>query len=156
MSDKFPELIADYEGKPGNACLSIPTKAPDGATTRYTESTIEMLNRVKHVSQEWVHAGHITGLNTHNVSATINVKEDEWDEVGEWLWRNRDYYNGLATIPYSDNAYGDQAPLVEIGKERYEELMQFVSEVDLTDIKEYEDNTNLQGELACAGGSCDI
>ena len=156
LSDKFPELIADYEGKPGNACLSIPTKAPDGATTRYTESTIEMLNRVKHVSQEWVHAGHITGLNTHNVSATINVKEDEWDEVGEWLWRNRDYYNGLATIPYSDNAYGDQAPLVEIGKERYEELMQFVSEVDLTDIKEYEDNTNLQGELACAGGSCDI
>lgn len=156
LSERFPDLIADYEGKPGNACLSIPTKAPEGATTRHTESTIEMLNRVKRVSTEWVHVGHKDGLNTHNVSATVNVKEDEWDMVGEWLWKNREFYNGLATIPYSDSAYNHQAPLVEIDKAQYEEMMYFVEEVDLTDIKEYEDNTNLQGEIACAGGACEI
>jgi len=156
LLEKLPNLIADYIGKPGNACLSIPQKAPSGAITRHTETTIDMLNRVKRFSTDWVHEGHLDGINTHNVSATINVKHDEWDLIGEWLWMNRDYYNGLATIPFSDSVYNHQAPLVEIGESTYHEMMDFVNDLDLTDIKEYEDNTNLQGEIACAGGSCEI
>ena len=156
LLEKLPHLIADYIGKPGNACLSMPQKSPEGAITRHTETTVDMLNRVKRFSTDWVHEGHIDGINTHNVSATVNVKEDEWDLIGEWLWMNRDYYNGLATIPFSDSAYNHQAPLVEITEDKFNALMKYVSIIDLTDIKEYEDNTNLQGEIACAGGECEI
>ena len=94
-------------------------------------------------------------MNTHNVSATISIKDDEWDDVAEWMWFNRHYYNGLAVLPYDGGTY-KQAPFETITKEQYEEMYGLLEDIDLTKVIESEDNTDLSGELACAGGLCEI
>ena len=71
------------------------------------------------------------------------------------MWDNRATYNGLSVLPFSDHSY-KQAPFEDCDKEEYEKLVMSLSEVDITKVIEFEDNTNLSGELACAGGSCEI
>ena len=82
---------------------------------------VELLERIKRFSLEWVKPGHRKGDNTHNVSATVSVGEDEWRVVGQWMWENRDCYNGLSVLPRNDHSYV-QAPFEECSKERFEEL----------------------------------
>ena len=120
-----------------------------------TESPFQILDRVKRVSQEWIKPGHRSGSNSHNVSATISLKEDEWELAGEWMWNNRDCYNGLSVLPFSDHTY-TQAPFEDCTKERYEELMKHLTNVDLSKVVEIDDVTDLRGELACAGGACEV
>ena len=110
---------------------------------------------MKNFSIRWVREGHVDGLNTHNVSATISVKEDEWDDVGEWLWMNRHYYNGLSVLPYDGGTY-KQAPFETIDEETYLTMSKNLKNIDLTQVMETEDNTDLTGELACAGGACEV
>ncbi len=115
LSIYHPELIEDEYFRPHDtAVISIPQKAPEGAILR-TESVFQLLERVKKVSTEWVKHGHRTGSNTHNVSATISVKENEWDLVGEWMWENKEAYNGLSVLPYSNHTY-KQAPFEDCTK----------------------------------------
>ena len=71
------------------------------------------------------------------------------------MWNNRDSYNGLSVLPYDGGTY-TQAPFEDITKAKYNEMMKSLTEVDLSNVIEIEDNTNLSGELACAGGSCEI
>jgi ribonucleoside-diphosphate reductase alpha chain len=150
-----PELIEDEFFRPHDtAVISIPQKAPKDSILR-TESVFQILERVKKVSQEWVKGGHRTGSNSHNVSATISVKEDEWPQVGDWMWQNKDFYNGLSVLPYSNHTY-TQAPFEDCTKEKYEELMKSLNNIDLTKVIELDDNTNLSGEIACSGGQCEV
>ena len=150
-----PELVEDEYFRPHDtAVITIPQKAPEGSILRY-ESVFQMLERVKKVSQEWVKSGHRTGQNTHNVSATISIKQDEWDLVGDWMWKNRKYYNGLSVLPYNGGTY-TQAPFEDCTEEDFERLSVTLKDVDLTKVIELQDNTNLSGELACANGSCEI
>ena len=150
-----PDLIEDDYFRPHDtAIISIPQMAPEGSIVR-TESVFGLLERVKKVSTEWVRSGHGNGANTHNVSATISIKDEEWDLVGQWMWENRNYYNGLSVLPYDGGTY-TQAPFEDCTKETYDKLMKSLSDVDLTQVIEFDDNTNLSGELACAGGSCEI
>jgi ribonucleoside-diphosphate reductase alpha chain len=150
-----PELIEDEYFRPHDtAVIGIPQKAPEDAIFR-TESPIQLLERVKKVHNEWIKPGHRTGNNTHNVSATISVREHEWDAVGEWMWENKDAYNGLSVLPYDGGTY-IQAPFEDCTKEKYDELMKTLNDVDLSKVIEIEDNTDLSGELACAGGACEI
>ena len=150
-----PDLIEDDYFRPHDtAIISIPQMAPEGSIVR-TESVFGLLERVKKVSTEWVRSGHGNGANTHNVSATISIKDEEWDLVGQWMWENRNYYNGLSVLPYDGGTY-TQAPFEDCTKETYDKLMKSLSDVDLTQVIELDDNTNLSGELACAGGSCEI
>jgi ribonucleoside-diphosphate reductase alpha chain len=148
-----PELIEDEFFRPHDtAVISIPQKAPKDSILR-TESVFQILERVKKVSQEWVKGGHRTGSNSHNVSATISVKEDEWPQVGDWMWQNKDFYNGLSVLPYSNHTY-TQAPFEDCTKEKYEELMKSLNNIDLTKVIELDDNTNLSGEIACGADGC--
>lgn len=148
-------LVEDEYFRPHDtAVISIPQKAPEGAITR-TESALQLLRRVKGVSEEWVKNGHVRGQNTHNVSATISIKEAEWIDVGEWMWENRRSYNGLSVLPHDGGTYV-QAPFEDCSKERYEALLEDLENIDLTKVVEMEDNTNLAGELACSGGSCEV
>ena len=150
-----PDLIEDEFFRPHDtAVISVPQRSPDGAITR-TESCLDLLERVQKISTEWVRPGHGRGQNTHNVSATISIKEDEWEDVREWMWNNRETYNGLSVLPYSDHTY-KQAPFEDCTKEDYERLIMSLQEVDITKVVEFEDNTNLSGELACSGGSCEV
>lgn len=149
-----PELIADHLLLPNSAVIEIPIKAPEGAVTR-RESALQLLERVKTVSTEWVKSGHRSGDNTHNVSATITVKEDEWTEVGEWMWNNKEAYNGLSVLPFFGGTYS-QAPFEDITEERYEEMVKHLHSIDLSKVVEMEDVTDLKGEIACGADGCEI
>ena len=155
LLDNHNELIEDEYFRPHDtAVISIPQKAPDGSILR-TESPFDTLERVKRVAQEWIKPGHRRGSNTHNVSATISLKQDEWQEAGEWMWNNRNYYNGLSVLPYDGGTY-TQAPFEDITEDKYTEMSKVLSNVDLTKVIEAEDNTDLSGEVACAGGACEV
>ena len=155
LKDNHGELLEDDYFRPHDtAIISIPQKAPNEAILRH-EDAFHILDRVQKVANEWVKPGHRSGSNTHNVSATISVKDGEWDEVGEWMWTNRDDYNGLAVLPYDGGTY-TQAPFEDITKEKFEELEKHLISIDLSKVVELEDNTDLKGELACAAGSCEI
>jgi ribonucleoside-triphosphate reductase (thioredoxin) len=155
LSKSHPELIEDEYFRPHDtAVISVPQKAPAKSILR-TESPFDTLERVKRVAQEWIKPGHKRGSNTHNVSATISLKEDEWEKAGEWMWSNRNYYNGLSVLPYDGGTY-TQAPFEDIDEAEYNKMSKVLSDVDLTKIIETDDNTDLSGELACAGGNCEI
>lgn len=155
LSINHPELVEDEIFRPHDtAVISIPQKSPEGSILRY-ESPFELLERVKKVSKEWIKFGHRGGQNTHNVSATISLKEEDWELAGEWMWDNREHYNGLSVLPYNGGTY-QQAPFEDCDEETYNTMMNSLSSVDLTKVIELQDNTNLSGEVACAGGACEI
>jgi len=170
-----PELVKVMDLDSTSAVISIPQKAPANAILRDDENALEMLERVKKFYEEWVAVGHRRGSNTNNVSATVFIHDDkvyrpnnsysgyvpkadmltEWQAVGKWMWENRDSFNGLSCLPYDGGSYVD-APFQECTRAQYEEKLKYIQNIDLSKIKEIDDNTNLTGELACAGGSCEI
>ena len=155
LSIHHPELVEDDYFRPHDtAVIGIPQKAPDGSILR-TESALDLLKRVKKVTKEWIRPGHRTGQNTHNVSATISIKDGEWEEVGKWMWKNNVSYNGLSVLPDDGGTYV-QAPFENCTKEQYEEMVKSLTSLDLSTIVEFDDNTDLKGEAACAGGACEI
>ena len=155
LAANLPELLEDCRFRPHDtAILSVPQKAPEGAITRH-ESAIDLHERVKKVSTEWIKPGHKKGNNTHNVSATITIKDGEWQTVGEWMWTNRGVYNGLSVLPHDGGTYV-QAPYEDCDPETYEKMLSLVKNVDLNLVIEATDETDLSGEIACGGGSCEI
>lgn len=156
LSIYHPELIEDDIMKPQTqAILSVPVSAPEGSITRWSESAIDFLERVKLLHEKWIKPGHNYGDNTHNVSATVTLKSKEWGMVGEWLWKNQNHYNGLSFLPEDLGTY-QQTPFEDITKEQYEEMIKSLSELDVTKISEVDDNTNLSDQAACAGGACEV
>ena len=150
-----PDLVQDEYFRPHDtAVIEIPQSAPKGSIMR-TESAFDLLERVKKVATEWVKPGHRTGSNSHNVSATISLKKHEWDKAGKWMWDNRECYNGLAVLPYDGGSY-TQAPFEDITEREFNKRVKLLNDVDLSKIIETTDETDLSGELACAGGSCEI
>jgi ribonucleoside-triphosphate reductase (thioredoxin) len=155
LKETNPDLVKDEYFRPHDtAVIEIPQSAPKGSITR-TESAFDLLKRVKQVATEWVKPGHRKGSNTHNVSATISLKKDEWDKAGKWMWDNRECYNGLAVLPYDGGSY-TQAPFEDTTEEEFNKRVKLLNDVNLSHIIEATDETDLSGELACAGGSCEI
>jgi ribonucleoside-diphosphate reductase alpha chain len=155
LAINHPELIEDEYFNPTlQAVVSVPQKAPDGAITRH-ESTLDLLERVKLISKDWVKTGHDKGNNTHNVSCTVSVRDDEWKIVGEWMWANKEYYNGLSVLPYHGGTY-KQTPFEDCTKEVYEKMMSALHNVDLSKVIEIQDNTNFSDSAACGGGNCEV
>jgi ribonucleoside-diphosphate reductase alpha chain len=155
LAENHIELIEDEYFRPHDtAVISIPQKAPVGAIMR-SESPFQLLERVKRVASDWIRPGHRNGNNTHNVSATISLRAHEWDAVGQWMWENREHYNGLSVLPYDGGSY-IQAPFEDCTEEQFNEMMQSLKDIDLSRVVELDDATNLRGEAACAGGACEI
>ena len=155
LANNNPKLIEDDFFKPTlQGVVSLPQKAPEGAILR-TESALELLERTKKFNIEWVKEGHRKGDNTNNVSATISVKEEEWENVGKWMWENRKTFNGLAVLPYDNGSY-TQAPFEDINEEIYLKMEKYLKNIDLTLVKETSDETDLNNQVACAGGACEI
>jgi ribonucleoside-diphosphate reductase alpha chain len=71
------------------------------------------------------------------------------------MWSNKDFFNGLSVLPHNGGSY-TQAPFESCDQQTYERMLLLLKEIDLTNIREYEDTTNLSGENACAGGSCEL
>ena len=155
LINNHPELVEDEYFRPHDtAVISVPQKAPVGAILRH-ESALELLERVKWFSRNWIKPGHSRGSNTHNISATVSIKDGEWKAVGEWMWENRKFYNGLSVLPYSGGTY-KQAPFEDCDEITYNTMMNSLQDIDLSMIAEVDDNTNLAGEIACAGGACEV
>jgi len=155
LAAHHPALLEDDYFRPHDtAVISIPQKAPEGAILR-TESPFDLLERIKKVHTEWIKPGHRTGNNAHNVSATVSLREDEWEMAGDWMWKNRKHYNGLSVLNYDGGSYV-QAPFTDCTKEEYEEMMKHLTAIDLTQVMELEDNTDVKDSVACGGGSCEI
>jgi ribonucleoside-diphosphate reductase alpha chain len=174
-----PELCEDDQLRPQDTvCVRIPVKAPEGSIFR-TETAIDTLERVKKFSTEWIKPGHISGANTHNVSATISIDKsrlykllsntvinnftdtvgeehgDEWEVVGQWMWDNQQYYNGLSVLPYFGGSFV-QAPFEDITKEEYERRISSVKAIDLTKVMELDDTVDFGAIQACGGGQCEV
>ncbi len=149
------ELIEDeYFSPDTTAIITVPQKAPEGAITRH-ESTLDLLERVKLISRDWVKTGHIKGENTHNVSCTVSVRPNEWKIIGEWMWANKEYYNGLSVLPYDGGTY-KQTPFEDCSKETYDKLFEKLNDIDLTKVIEIQDDTSFGDNIACGGTGCEI
>jgi hypothetical protein len=150
-----PDLVEDEVFSPETtAVVSVPQKAPDGAVTRH-EDVFSLLERVKKVSVDWIKPGHVEGDNTHNVSCTISLKDEDWQPVGEWMWENRYFYNGISVLPYHGGTYA-QTPFEDCTEGTYNKMVKSLNDIDLSKVIELEDTTNLKDQAACGGGSCEI
>jgi ribonucleoside-triphosphate reductase len=166
-----PELCEDDILRPHDTlCVRIPVKAPEGSIFR-TESALETLERVKKFSKEWIKPGHIHGDNTHNVSATISIRPEkavyvktvgedsyyigEWEKVGDWMWDNQEFYNGLSVLPFFGGTY-KQAPFEDITEEEYNRRIESIKSIDLKGVVEMDDSVDFGQTAACAGGACEI
>lgn len=155
MITNFPELVEDCKFKPHlEAVMSFPQRAPLGAIVR-TETALDTLKRVALFNQEWVQPGHRYGANFHNVSCTISLKEDEWQSIGKWMWSNRGIYTGISVLPYDGGSYV-QAPFEDCTEEEFNRLNKYLHDIDLSQILEIEDHTNLNDQVACGADGCVI
>jgi ribonucleoside-diphosphate reductase alpha chain len=155
LAINHPELVEDDFFKPTiQAVISVPQKAPAGSILR-TENVIDMLERTKRFNVQWVKKGHRKGANTNNVSATVSIQENEWEQVGQWMWENRNTFNGLSVLPYFGGSY-TQAPFEDITEEQFNEMATHLHNIDLSKIVEFSDDTALMDQAACAGGACEI
>lgn len=180
LMTNHPDLVEDDLLRPTDTiCVRIPVKAPEGSILR-TESAIDTLERVKHFSTNWINEGHVHGDNTHNVSATVSIDSDrkyiavnmndgkgtqynpaergymdEWEAVGDWMWKNREFYNGLSVLNYSGHSYV-QAPFEDITEKEYNTRISKLKEIDITKIKEIDDTVNFNESVACGGGACEF
>jgi len=155
LAVNHPELVEDDFFKPTiQAVISVPQRAPQGSILR-TENVMDMLERVKKFNMQWVKKGHRRGANTNNVSATVSIQEGEWEQVGQWMWDNKDTFNGLSVLPYFGGTY-KQAPFEDITEEQFNEMAQYLHSIDLSKVVEFSDETALMDQAACAGGACEI
>jgi ribonucleoside-triphosphate reductase len=154
LRDNHPELLEDDLLNSKQGIIRIPQMAPEGSILR-NESAMELLDRIKKFNTEWVRNGYRNGSNLNNVSATVSIKNEDWQKVGEWMWENKASYNGLSVLPFGSGNYR-QAPFEDIGKEVFESLENSLKELDLSKVFEPDDVTDLQAEAACAGGACTV
>jgi len=155
LSMYHPEMLEDDFFKPTlQSIVSVPQRAPEGAITR-SESAMDLLERIKTINKNWIKPGHRKGANMHNVSATVTIKQDEWADVGEWLYENKEYFTALSFLPEDLGSY-KQPPYETITKEEFEAVVSSLHSVDLSKVVEFADNTSLMDQQACAGGACEI
>ena len=180
IAENHPSMVEDEAFDPENtAVITFPIKSPEGAITR-DEAIENMLERVRRFNVDWIGEGHRKGANRNNVSVTISIREltrkqrianffksivnffganldtrDEWRKTADWLWENRALYGGISVLPASD-AWYPQLPFEETDKETYDRLVESMEAIDISQIVEEEDHTNLQGELACIAGNCEV
>jgi ribonucleoside-diphosphate reductase alpha chain len=143
--------VEDDVMKPNDTYVfSFPVKAPEGAIVRNDLTAIQHLDIWLVYQRAWCE---------HKPSITVSVKEDEWMEVGAWVYKNFDEVSGISFLPYSDHTY-KQAPYQEVSKEEYEALVQKMPKnIRWEDLSFYEteDGTSPSATLACSSdGNCEL
>ncbi len=155
--DPLTQFMKD-QGIPSEPCVykpdqttvfSFPVKAPAGAVVTSDLTAIEQLEMWLMYQRHWCE---------HKPSVTINVKKDEWFEVGAFVYKHFDEMSGVSFLPYDDHVY-QQAPYQQCTKGEYQEMLSLMPEaIDWTKLSEYEKEDNTAGSqtLACSGDSCEI
>ena len=149
MTDMGFPVEDDVMNPTNTAVFSFPMKVHEGAVFRTDMTAIEQLELWLTYQKHWCE---------HKPSVTISVKEDEWMEVGAWVYKNFDWMSGVSFLPFSEHSY-QQAPYQDTNKEGYEFLKeQMPKNVDWSKLSEYEmsDMTIGSQELACVAGACEI
>ena len=128
--------------------LDFPVMSPEGCLTRKDVSAMDQLSHYKNLQLNWCE---------HNASMTVYVKEDEWFEVGNWVYKNWDIINGASFLPY-DGGHYQLAPYEEIDHYTYETLIKKFPVINYNKLSQYElqDETGGSREYACTGDKCDI
>ena len=128
--------------------LEFPVKSPEGCMTRKDVSALDQLSHYKNLQHNWCE---------HNASMTVYVRDEEWFEVGNWVYQNWDIINGVSFLPYDGGKY-ELAPYEEIDIHSYERLIKTLPLINYTHLSKYENSDNTQGkaEYACAGDKCEI
>jgi len=130
-----------------NIVFEFPIRTPRGSITRDDQSAIEALEFWYMYRTHWC---------DHNPSVTITVREEEWPEVGAWVWNNFDDIGGVSFLPHSDHVYR-QAPYEEVEETALKELeAKMPKNLDWTTLIEEDDETTGSQEYACVGGACEI
>ena len=116
--------------------------------TRKDVSALDQLSHYKNLQHNWCE---------HNASMTVYVRDDEWFEVGNWVYKNWDIINGVSFLPYDGGKY-ELAPYEEIDARTYERLIKKLPVIDYTQLSKYEleDHTQGKSEFACVGDKCEI
>ena len=140
--------VAEDDFYGASRCVfSFPVKAPEGAVTVADVTAIEQLELWKIYQEHWCE---------HKPSITVYVGDDEWMDVGAWVYKNMDILSGVSFLPRDTGSY-KQAPYEEITEEKYKELVSIQNtNIDWTKFLEYTDNTENSRTLACSAGSCEI
>ena len=149
MTDMGFPVEDDVMNPTQTAVFSFPMKVHEGAVFRTDMTAIEQLELWLTYQKSWCE---------HKPSVTISVKEDEWMEVGAWVYKNFDFMSGVSFLPFSEHTY-QQAPYQDTNKEGYEFLKEKMPKnVDWSKLSEYEmsDMTIGSQELACVAGACEI
>lgn len=129
------------------AVFAFPMKAPEGAVCRTDKTALEQLELWLIYQRHWCE---------HKPSVTISVKDEEWPEVGAWVWKHFDEVSGVSFLPFSDHTY-QQAPYTDCNQEEYEAAVAAMpKDIDWSQFVEKEDNTTSAQQLACTAGSCEI
>ncbi len=157
VKDPLTQLMID-QGVPSEpevnhpdstAVFSFPVKSPESAVTRNDMSALEQLELWKMYAMNWCE---------HKPSVTISVRDEEWMEVGAWVYRNFDICSGISFLPHSEHTY-QQAPYQDCDEDTYQELLsQMPKNIDWTSLGLYENEDNTAGSqtLACTGGVCEV
>lgn len=148
----------------GDWVIEFPVEAPEGAIIKSDLSAIEFLELVKKTQINWVLSGTVREFNSpglnHNVSNTCIVKDDEWDQVADYLFDHRQFFTGVSLLSYTgdkDYAFAPcEAVVTPADEAKWNSLIENYKSVDYTKMIEHNDETNLKGEQACAGGSCEL
>lgn len=151
----IPDLVEDDLFSTRDVVVTIPQESPEDSIVREKESATTLMDRVLFYNENWVRPGHRSGKARHNVSCTINYKDDEVELLAKRMWDEREVYSGISLLPYDGGNY-KQAPFEECTKEVFESMNKLVKDIDLTQVLEMDDQTNMAEQLACAGGVCEI
>ena len=149
MTDVGFPVEDDVMNPTNTAVFSFPMKVGSSAVFRTDMTAIEQLELWLTYQKHWCE---------HKPSVTISVKEDEWMEVGAWVYKHFDWMSGVSFLPFSEHTY-QQAPYQDTNKEGYDFLKQKMpKKVDWSKLSEYEmsDMTIGSQELACVAGACEI
>jgi ribonucleotide reductase class II len=149
-------IIEQDAMSPNLIVVRVPVNS-SGSLLRGNETAIQLMNRAKHVFNNWIKPAHREGPNCHNVSLTVNYKEHEKGQIMDWMLENVDCYDGISFLPYSDSTYV-QMPFEEITMLDYADWRdKFVGkEIDFSKINFANTVDKRYGEAACSGGQCTI
>lgn len=127
-----------------------------GSIKRHEETSIQLLERSKNIQDNWIAKSHNYGANKHNVSLTVSYKEEEREAITDWIVKNRDSITGISLLPFSGGTY-KQMPFESITEEQYHQwASRYPEGIDLFSLDYSDSEDARKGELACAGGACEV
>jgi hypothetical protein len=138
-----------------NVIVTIPMKSHAGSIQREKETAIELLERDKFVYNNWIKPSHRIGEDTHNISITVEYRQEELEDIRKWMWENRESYAGISLFPKDDNKYS-QTPFESISKGIYYRKYSELADLDFSTLNFHNVLDERLGEIACGGGGCEF